>query len=285
MADRKWRRRLRRVFSLYALYAKMDFAWLLQDTATAGMAILSDTISQAAGVAGVFLVAWRFDGIGDMGRYEVLFMLAYAAVLQGLFTLFFDGNNTGHFSRRIGRGQLDHMMIQPVPIGLQLLTEGFLPVSGNSGLVAGLVILAVAVRHLGLAVTPAWVLAFAGQLSASLVVLVGLMYLGSTTAFYAPVAAEEITSTVYDTATTVIGFPLSNMPRPLQAGLLTVLPSGLLAWFPALVLLGRPPLHLTALFPYVFAVGLSGLTAVLMKKGWNHYARQGSPRYSAGGFR
>ncbi len=276
---------LRRLCGLYALYAKMDFAWLLRDTTTALLAVLSDFISQIAGITGVFLVAWRFDGIGGMGRYEVLFMLAYATLLQGLFMLFFNGGNTGHLSRRIGRGQLEHMMVQPVPIGVQLLTEGFLPVSGNSGLLAGLVLAGVAVSRLGLPVTPAWLLAFAGQLAASLAIFIGLMYLASTVAFYAPVAAEEITSDVFNTATRLSGFPLSDLPRPAQGILLTVLPAGLLAWFPALTLLGRSPLGLSAVFPYAFAVGLSALTSLLIRKGWEHYAKQGSPRYSSSGHR
>jgi len=279
---RSW---IRRVGALFALYAKMDFAWLLRDTKTALIVIAAESISQIAGITGVFLIAWRFDGIGNMDRYEVLLLLGYATLLQGVYNFFFNGGNTGHLSRRIGRGQLEHMMIQPVPLGLQLITDGFLPVTGNGGLIAGIAVTSVAVRHIGLTVTPAWLLLFTGQLFAGLAVLVGMLYLGSVAAFYHPVAAEEITSDIYNTATRLSAFPLSDLSRGAQTLLVTALPAGLLAWFPTLVLLGRPPLGLTAAFPFLAASVLALLTGVLMKKGWLHYAREGSIRYSDVGHR
>jgi ABC-2 type transport system permease protein len=67
----------RRFIGLYALYARMDLAWLIRDTRIALLAIVSDIFSSVASVSGVFLLAWRFDGIGGMTRWEVLFMLGY----------------------------------------------------------------------------------------------------------------------------------------------------------------------------------------------------------------
>ncbi|MBP7401498.1 MAG: ABC-2 family transporter protein [Clostridia bacterium] len=276
---------LRQVFALFALYARMDFAWLLRDTMTALLVIAAELTAQVAGVTGVFLIAWRFDGIGGMDRYEVLLLLGFSTMVQGLFSLFFNGGNTGHLSRRIGRGQLEHMMIQPVPLRVQLLTDGFLPASGCSGLVAGTLIAAAAVRRLGLPVTPGWLLLFAGQLIAALAVLLGMLYLGSSAAFWYPSAAEEIATDVYDTAARLSGFPLSDLSRGVQGVLLTALPAGLIAWFPTLVLLGRPPFGLGAWFPFALAALLAVLAGIVMKKGWTYYARQGSPRYSDLGHR
>ncbi|MCL2421037.1 MAG: hypothetical protein FWD03_04200, partial [Defluviitaleaceae bacterium] len=99
-------RKVRRFFQLWALYAKIDLAWLLRDSTFAILAISADVISNLSAVTGVFLLAWRFDGIGGMGRYEVLFMLGYGTLITGIYQTFCSMNNTGHISRRIGRGQL-----------------------------------------------------------------------------------------------------------------------------------------------------------------------------------
>ena len=74
-----------RFISLYGLYAKMDIAWFLRDTITCLICICADFISNIAAVTGVFLLAWRFDGVGGMNKYEVLFMLGYVTVITGVF--------------------------------------------------------------------------------------------------------------------------------------------------------------------------------------------------------
>ena len=94
---------------LYVLYAKMDLAWFLRDTKFCLLAICADFISNIAAVTGIFLLAYRFDGVGDMDKFEVLFMMGYVTVITGVFQTFFSGCNTGHISRRIGRGQFEHI--------------------------------------------------------------------------------------------------------------------------------------------------------------------------------
>ena len=275
----------KRYIRLYALYAKMDFAWLLRDTTFALISIVSDVISNIAAVTGIFLLAWRFDGIGGMDKYEVLLMLAYSTMITGIFQLFFSGNNTGHISRRIGRGQFEHMFIQQIPIKSQLLTEGFIPFSGSSNLISGIVIMCIAVSNLGITVAWWWVLSVIGNLIVTMVIIIAQSYLYSSLAFYAPVQAEEISSYVIDAAGQISSFPLSGMPLYLQIPLITVIPSGLLAWFPTLTLLGKPPLGMPGMFPLIIAIILSILATILFKKGLNYYVKKGSNRYSARGHR
>jgi len=116
-------------------------------------------------------------------------------------------------------------------------------------------------------------------------VIVARSYLFSSAAFYAPVAAEEISSTAVEGTWLLSTFPLSGMPRWLQGGLLTVLPEGLMAWFPTLCLLGRPPLGLTRAYPFIYAAALSLLTRYVFMKGLRRYVQNGSNRYVPYGFR
>lgn len=274
-----------RFIKLYGLYAKMDLAWFLRDTKFCLMAICADFISNIAAVTGVFMLAWRFNGVGGMNKYEVLFMLGYVTVITGVFQTFFSGCNTGHISRRIGRGQIEHMLIQPLPLPVQLLTEGFIPISGSSNLFSGGLIISIALSNLGITPVWWWILSLIANVIVTISIILALSYMFSSAAFYAPVQAEEIASYVIDSTGSLSVYPLSGMPLSIQIPLVTIFPAGLLGWFPSLALLGKPPLNLPFFYPVVVASILFMLTAILFRKGLNHYVKSGTNRYSAVGHR
>lgn len=275
---------VRRLARLWLMYARMDAGWFLRDTKYCVFNILADVISNLAAISGVFLLSERFGGIGGMRRDQVLFMLGYSSLLDGIFLLFFSMCNVGHISRRIGRGQLDHMLIQPLPIWMQLATEGFIPVSGSSMLFCGAGLTLYAVARLHLAVTPLWALWLLVYLLCSVAVLLAVSYIAASAAFWAPVAAEEISTTAVSLFD-VRSYPLGGLPKAAQWALCTVLPVGLAAWFPANALMGLPPAGLPAALLVFAALSLSGLAASLFRKGMNHYAKIGSNRYLDRGHR
>jgi len=275
---------LRRIAKLLGISAKMDLAWLLRDTKYALVGISADVISNLTAVSGVILIAVRFGGIGGMSADEVLFMMAYSTLTTGLFIMLGSANNI-HISRIIGRGQLEHLMIQPLSLKIQLATSGFMPFTGGSNFLVGILLMAVAVSRLHLQVSFGWVLALAAYLLTTMAIIVARAYLVSSVAFYAPVAAEEISSTAIDGTWLLSTFPLSGMPPFLQASLMTILPEGLMAWFPALCLLGKPPLGWGAHYPMLFALALSLAAGIIFRKGLKHYVTKGSNRYVPFGFR
>ena len=190
--------KLKRFFALLGFYAKLDLSWLLRDTKYALLNIMADVISSLASVSGIFLLAMRFEGIGGMDKFEVLFMLGYVTCVTGIFQLFLAMNNVGHISRRIGRGQLEHMFIQPVPFSMQLSTEGFIPFTGSSNLICGIGIVVFAISKLGIAPPLWWYVSFTGYLIASTGIIIAQSYFISGFAFYAPSAMEEISTLVID---------------------------------------------------------------------------------------
>lgn len=273
-----------RIIKLLGISAKMDYAWLLRDTKYALAGIIADIISNLSVVSGVFLISIRFGGIGGMNADEVLFMMAYSTLITGIFIMFGSGNNI-HISRIIGRGQLEHLFTQPLPIKVQLATCGFTPFTGGSNFVIGVILMIIAVDRLGLQISFGWILSLAAYLLITMAVIVARAYLVSSMAFYAPVAAEEISYTAIDGTWFISTFPLSGMPLFVQIPLLTILPEGLMAWFPSLCLLGNPPLGLSAYYPMLYAIILSFIAGYIFRKGLNYYVRKGSNRYVPYGFR
>ncbi len=275
---------LKRILSLLAISAKMDLVWLLRDTKYALAGVFADIISNLSTVSGVYLIALRFNGIGGMSTDEVLFMMAYSTITTGIFILFGSGNNI-HISRIIGRGQLEHLFMQPLPLKTQLLTCGFSPFTGGSNFVVGCILLFIAVSRLSLHVTFWWVVSLIVYSLATMSIIVARSYLVSSAAFYAPVAAEEISSTAIEGTWLLSTFPLSGMPLFIQIPLLTFLPEGLMAWFPSLCLLGKPPLNMAAYYPLAFALLISLAAGYIFRKGLNFYVTKGSNRYVPYGFR
>ena len=124
---------LKRMLRLLGLYASMDLLYVARGPQTAIPYYLSEIVVGLSAVTATFLLAERFDGIGPWTKPQVLFLLGYALLVRGLIDTFF-GYNVAFISRRIGRGQLDHMLVQPLPLWMMLLTEGFSPVGATSSL-------------------------------------------------------------------------------------------------------------------------------------------------------
>ena len=272
--------RLRMAFRLLALAARMDMMWLLRDTRSCLLVMATDLIGTVSGIAGVVLMSARFGGIGGMTEDQVLFLLGYATCIDGLFMLFFGMTNNGMISRVIGRGQFDHMLIQPVSLPVQIFCTGFIPFTGSSVLLGGVTVTAIAANRIGLSANPLWIPAMVGSLFASLGLILAFSFLIGSSAFWAPVAAEEVCMSAVGFFDATKRFPLGGLPVPLQLLYCTVLPAGLVAWLPASRILGLPAAGLTTFFLVLAALLVGSAATLVFRKGLRHYAKYGSTRYT-----
>jgi ABC-2 type transport system ATP-binding protein len=150
----------------WRIQAYMDLMWMTRDAKLCLINVVSDVILNLLGVMAVFLLAERFDGIGVSTREQTIFMLGYAALVRGILVAGF-GYNILQISRRVGRGQMDHVLIQPQPIWMILLTEGFMPFSGCLSLFTGIGITAWSLTQLSIPFVAGWGFWFFGHLVAS----------------------------------------------------------------------------------------------------------------------
>lgn len=275
---------------LYKLYGKMDLMWFLRDTKYCLLYMVTDLICILCSMAGIFLLAARFGGFGDMTEPEVFFLLGYSTLADGIYMLFFMGNNSSMISRIIGRGQLDHVVIQPAPIWMILLSQGFSPVSSNATLICGILMTGYALSRLETAVTPLFLLLLSVNALASCLIIVAVMYVISCLAFYAPAAAEEIAQSGLDLFN-VKTYPLGSLGARAKLFFTAVIPVGMAAWFPSMALLQfgygikNPDSILWLTAAPCTAAFLIVITTLVFKKGMIHYETNGSPRYSGFGHR
>lgn len=275
---------LRRLVSLFALYARMDVLWIARGPGPALAWYVSDATVGLGLVTTTFLIAERFDGIGAWTRAEVLFLLAYSLAVRGLVDIAF-GWNVAMISRRIGRGQLDHMLLQPQPLWVTVLTEGFSPVSGSGMLIAGGALLAFAVPGLDVRVDAVWLCMSLANVAGSTAIVLAFSYAWGSIAFWAPRAAEEINSSTMSLVDQLRGFPLDGVAPGLLTGLVTLVPVGFVAWLPSRALLGISSHPLAVLATPVCALTFAALSAWIFNRGLVHYGHTGSNRYHSAGHR
>ena len=275
---------IRRLLRLWKLYALMDFMLIAADLKLGLTYYLSDAILNIAAVTGMLLLAERFAGIGAWTHDQIIFMLGYATVANGIVNLL-GGYNVMMISRRVGRGQLDHTLAQPQPIWMALLTEGFMPFSSSAVLIPGIGLLAWALGRLGLAIAPGWLALLALNLLASAAIVLAFSFIWGSLAFWAPRAAEEISSSTVNMLSQLKVFPLDGLGPLLLGGLLTFLPVGFIAWYPSRALLGIDPSPWGGWLTPLMALLLALLAAGVFHKGMLHYARTGSQHYSGFGHR
>jgi viologen exporter family transport system permease protein len=267
-----------RVLRLWRLYATMDVLYLLRGPQVALTYYVSDLFIGLAAVTATLLLAERFDGIGAWSRPQVLFMLGYALLVRGFIDCFFN-YNLAFISRRIGRGQLDHLLIQPQQLWMALITEGFAPVTGTGMLLPSAYLLISSGRELDLPLSAPWCGLFAIYVLASIVIVLAFEYAWGSVAFWAPRAAEEINMRTWALLATLSPFPLDGLSGWALASLLTFVPVGLIAWYPSRALLGiEPDTARWAIVPAA-AILFGALATWIFLRGLHHYGRTGSTRY------
>ncbi len=277
--------KLRQILRMYALYARMDWNFLMRDKKLGFISVLGEWMYTISSVMGIALLAVRFDGIGGLTADEILWMLGFFMMADGATYSIFGGFNVLHISRRIGRSQVDHMLIQPVPLWMQLLTEGFMPFSGSSGFWAGVVLTAAATSRLHLTLSPGWFVLLILYTLARMAVAAGCSFITGSAAFYKPVACEELSSVTLDALNAAGKFPMISLPEWLQAVFSTLLPVSLMAYLPSMILLGKIDAPMTCIWPFAAGAAFVSFAGLIFRKGLKHYAAHGCPRYKEMGHR
>jgi ABC-2 type transport system permease protein len=273
-----------RLLRLWGVYARMDLLWIARGAKTASSWYFADLLLALSSAAWAFLLAERFDGIGVWSKSQIAFLLGLALFVRGAVDFAFNANMYCP-SRRIGRGQLDHMLLMPQPLWLTIASDGFMPFSCSGTLVAGAGVIVYSVHALALPISVGWLALFALHVVSAGVIMMSFAYLWGSLAFIAPRGAEEINSTTMRTLEHLKPFPLDGVGGGLSVLLLSVVPAGFLAWLPSRVLLGLSTSSWTLLWTPLAAVAFATLAVVVFRLGLQHYGRSGSTRYLAHGHR
>jgi ABC-2 type transport system permease protein len=266
------------------MYAWLDLIWVTRSSTQFILYYLSELIVSLAALTSLLLLAERFNGLGPWGQDQLVFMLGYAALVSGFLDMFF-GFNVLFIGRRLGRGQFDHTLIQPQPIWMALLTDGFNPFGSSGTFLAGTALLLWSAPRLTLPLSLGWLSLFGINVLASAAIVLSVSFVWGSLAFWAPRAAEEINTPLMRIFDSLKFFPLDGLSVGMATGLLTAMPVGFVAWYPARALVGLDSSGFGLFTTPLAAVAFAALAAFIFQQGMRHYARLGSGRYRAMGHR
>lgn len=268
---------------LFGAATRLNVARILRTREQAITYTLTDFTWHSGATLAPILVVARFGHVGAWPLAAVVFMLGYGAIVASTMDAL--GESPWRLSHCIGRGQLDHFLVQPQPLWRTLLTDSFTPFDFWPVLTMGVVLVAASAARLHVAVSPGWLALLGVNLLASIAVQTAFLYAWGCVAFWAPRGAEEISSAAASLLREV-SFPLDPVPRALRLVLVSAVPSGLLSWLPSRALLRIPgggPMD--AWIAPLAAAGLGGFAFVLFRLGLRTYRHTGSRRYSDNGHR
>ncbi|MBI3661264.1 ABC-2 family transporter protein [Candidatus Acetothermia bacterium] len=275
---------LARLVRLWRLYTYLDFMLMTRSLKLFVTFLITDTIFNIAAVTATLLLAERFNGIGAWSKFQIVFVVGYATLVGGLLDMFFTYNIL-FISRRLGRGQLDHVLIQPQSIWIAFFTEGFNPFTASGSVLVGSGLMIWAGMKLQISVSFLWGVSLILNVLSSMAVVLSFAFLWGSLAFWAPRAAEEITTPLIRIFSNLKSFPFDGLGPLLLAGVTVIVPVAFMAWYPSRYLLGLGASITGATITPLAALVISVFAVLVFRKGLEHYGRTGSQRYDDLGHR
>ena len=248
--------------------------------------VAGETLIQISSVLASLLLAGRFKGLGPWTAADLYFLIGFILTARGISNVF-SSQNVLMISRKVARGQLDHVLLQPHPLWKALAAEGFSPFDLLITLAVGIGLLGWSVTEIPAAHGILWFGALVLNIAGSATVIVAYQYMWGAVAFWAPKVGEEVNTASAAVASNLAPYPLDAAPRPVVGILVSVIPVGFIGWVPCRSLVGidSTPMVATLIGP-VMAVVFGAIALILFRIGLARYVRYGNGgRYSDFGHR
>lgn len=266
---------LRHLAGLHLALAAAAFRARLQYRTDFLLQVILGVVYQCTGFVFLWALLSQFADLAgwSLGHLSVLYGLRL--VIHSFNVLFFGALLFG--DELVRTGEFDRFMWRPVPVLPQVLTSGFL-VSGFGDLAGGIAVITASVVLGGVTLTLPLV-AFALIAVAGGVLVEGGVRLLLSALSFRTMSARPGLIVVDDVFNNFGSYPLTVYDAPVRFLLTFVLPVAFVAYFPAVVLLGRTDeLAVPALL--AFLTPLAGIAVLLLGLAvWRHELA----RYSSAG--
>ena len=197
--------------------------------------VLMGLIRQGIGFVLIWIILSRFEALGGWTLGEVAFLYGLRLSALGLVSL--ATGSIWELERTIRRGEFDRYLVRPFRPLLQLLTER-VPISAFGDLLGGLTLFAAANTLVGLAWTAQALLYLLLALAGGALIQLSIRLLVVSFSFRV-LSVNGIMGLVDDMFSDFGTYPLSIFNATLQFLLTFGIPVAFMAYFPAVVLLGR----------------------------------------------
>jgi ABC-2 type transport system permease protein len=182
----------------------------------------------------ISLVLWRFGSLKGWSLYEIGYLYATILLSKAIYRSL--ANDVHHLERYLVSGDLDQLLIRPVPLLLALMTQNFRIMMGEY--VQGGIILTVCLQQMMQSGQISW-WAVPQTIAVLIIGAVFLFAIGLGTATFGfwITRVSDLQNVTEDAARTAVQYPMDLYPMWLRTLLLTVIPVGAANYLPALYVL------------------------------------------------
>lgn len=231
--------RLKHLAWLYCRIQGLHLRSQLEYTADFWIGFVGSAVRHAAGLVFLWTVLKQVPQIQGWTLWELVFLYALSIIPMGMVELFYDGSV--RLAETIHDGDLDRLLLRPMPAGLQVVTLTTNP-QGLGTVLTGGTLLFRAMAELHLSLAPWQYLFLTVCLFSSMLLIGSLYFMVQCLAFWEPVMSLSLTSLVQE-MTALSRFPLSLYDQVMRVLVTWVVPFAFIAYFPGAVLLGRPEVN------------------------------------------
>ncbi|WP_040949575.1 ABC transporter permease [Gorillibacterium massiliense] len=221
----------------------------------------------------VAVVVAKFGGVKGWSVYEVGYLYAVIILAKCIYRSF--ANDVHNLEKYLVSGNLDQILLRPLPVLLALMTQNFRIMLGET--LQGAAVLVFCMYRLGKDGQIGWIAVpeTLAAIGTGAIILFAVGLATATVGFWIT-RLNELQNLTEDAARNAVQYPLSLYPAWLQGIFFTVLPVGFASYVPSLYILrGEYGLWiLPAVF--VLACGFFGLALVFWRFGLSKYQSTGT---------
>ena len=222
-------KKLSRYLNLYRVFVIQYVKTTMQSKTDFFIGLSGFLISQAAGLAFLYLVFEQIPSMQEWTLEQMLFIYGYAQLPRGIDHLLTDNIWMVGWQMVI-KGTFDKYILRPMNIFFQIVCEK-VQFDALGEILVGLVLVGRAVAKGTVQVTPLKLLVFIVSVTAGAVIYTSVKLILASIAFWLK-DSSAIMTTAYEVAD-FAKYPIEIYAKPIQAVLMTILPFAFVAYIPS----------------------------------------------------
>ncbi|OMF98606.1 ABC-2 family transporter protein [Paenibacillus sp. FSL R7-0337] len=257
-------------FKFYIKLFNVNVRMMLSFKADFYIMMISGVLSELLGIVFIWVLYQRIPNINGWTMWEILFMYAMVFITSGIVSVFFEG--TWSVASTINRGDLDRILLRPIPPLVQIFTLN-IGANGLSNLLVGTVLLVQALNNSNVIWSPAKILLFIIMFISAIVIRVSVNIAAAATTFWMKSGGNPILTLMMNMLE-FSKYPVTIFGKGIQLIIVIIIPFAFVGYSPA-VWVFKDNLIMGIFSPLV-AVYCLIASNLFFKKGLSRYESSGN---------
>lgn len=220
---------LERYGRLYKVFVAQFFKYLVQSKADFFIGLMGFFLTQAAGIAFLYLVFEQIPALADWTLPQLIFIYGFAQIPRGIDHLFTD-NIWMVAWWYVVNGQFDRYMLRPMNLFFQVICEKLQP-DALGELLVGILLLAISLSNGVVTISGTKIVLFLVSIIAGAVIYTSIKLLFASFAFWMKVSGPVL-YTAYQVAD-FAKYPTEIYAKGIRFIITWIIPFGFVAYLPA----------------------------------------------------